>query len=71
MGLTELRQLSDKKLQKYFERHAGYYPTTPPGRGASYSIRAGAKSLFSDDTRDLREKFFKAVRDDVWPEPLK
>ena len=56
----ELVKLDDDKLQRYFERNARYVSDAPK---MEYAIQFGSRALFSDDTADLREQFFKAVRE--------
>ena len=55
----ELHEMSDAELLEYFMENSRYRAESPE----PYSIRFGSRSLFSTDTADLREKFFRAVRD--------
>jgi hypothetical protein len=56
----ELRELSDDDLFEYFTEHASFHNG---GLGYEYAIRFGSRSLFSDETHTLRDKFFEAVRE--------
>lgn len=52
--------MSDDRLFRYFANNARYHRDAPVG--SRYSIRLGSRSLFSDDTADLRKQFCAAVR---------
>lgn len=48
-------------IQRTFEKFARHIPDAPRGRGCQYAIRAGSKTLFSDDTYDLAQKFRRHI----------
>jgi hypothetical protein len=56
----ELRKLDDDDLQKFFEKNARYRPTNPTD--SQYSIHVAGRGLYSNDTRELRNRFFDMVR---------
>ena len=58
--LMELAKLSDSDLFDYFLENAEYSPDSP--ENSKYSICFGSRHLFSGDTAELKDKFFKAVR---------
>lgn len=55
----QLARMSNDRLQRYFENHARFHDGSP---GCEYAIRFESKTLWSDDTMKLRNKFFKQVR---------
>ena len=57
---AELAEMSDDQLFRHFSKHARFCRENP--KDSQYAIMFGSKTLFSDDTQKLREKFFKAVR---------
>ena len=60
--IDQLKALNDDQLFDYFVKHSRFNSQSP--KNACYSIAVGIRThaLFSGDTGDLREKFFKAVR---------
>jgi hypothetical protein len=61
LPIEDVIRLKTRDLFEYFCDNARYLPAAPAGRGYSYAIRLGSKTLFSDDTYDLRLKFNRAV----------
>lgn len=57
---AELKLLDKESLFEYFCDNARFDPTSPPS--SCYAIRVGSKTLFSDDTANLRDKFEKLVK---------
>lgn len=53
-----LLKMTGPELDSYFDNFARYQPEAP---FFSYAIRAGGKSLFSNDTMDLKRKFRRYV----------
>lgn len=58
-SMAQLRELDDEALFNYFTNHARYHSKAPDKK---YVVLCGSSHLFSDDTADLREQFFAAVR---------
>ncbi len=59
--LTQLEKLNDKQLFDYFTKNSRYLPF-PHSDEQSYAIQAGPLTLYSNDTMDLRIKFFDYIR---------
>lgn len=58
--VDELQKLNSDQLFDYFCKHARNLQT--PIKGAEYAIGIGSYSIFSHDTDDLCDKFFKVVK---------
>jgi hypothetical protein len=58
LTLSAVRAMTEKQRTRYFETYAGYYADSP---NFPYAIRVGSKTLFSNDTFLLRQKFDKLV----------
>lgn len=56
---SELTKLDKEGLWMYFCQNARY--TDSPDCRYQYAIRLGSKTIWSNDTYDLREKFVRAV----------
>lgn len=56
--IETLRKMSDRQLSNYFYQNARYFGEEHP----KYGIRLSSIIIWSDDTLDLRKKFFAAVR---------
>jgi hypothetical protein len=53
-------RMTAEERWKYFQNFAQYCEDAPP-KGPHYHIRIGSRTLYSDDTADLREQFEKYV----------
>ncbi len=60
LSVEQLNKLSYKELEGVFYDNGSYNPVAP--ENSKYSIRVGSKSLFSNDTNDLKDKFIHYVR---------
>jgi hypothetical protein len=58
-SFEEVKALDAGGRTDYFEEYAGYFPDSPV---TPYAIRVGSRTLFSNDTHDLREQFDKLLR---------
>ena len=56
----ELRKLNNNQLLDHFNKHA--HKIESLGDKVVYAIRVGSCSIFSHDTDDLCDKFFKVVK---------
>jgi hypothetical protein len=54
LDLNTVKAMDAERRTAYFEKYAGYFPENPRLR---YAIRVGSKTLFSNDTLELRLKF--------------
>jgi len=59
LPLEAVRIMDKHERTSYFETYARYSEDSPL---TPYAIRVGSKSLFSNDTADLRQKFDKLLR---------
>ena len=57
--LDEIFAMDENRLEEYFMEYAGYMEESS---NKPYVIRVGSKTLFSDDTIDLRKQFEVHVR---------
>lgn len=53
--------LDRKRRFEYFCEFSRYIEDAPQMRGHQYAIRVGSKTFYSDDTRDLRDKFDRHI----------
>jgi hypothetical protein len=53
-----LDQVLAMDVSAYFEQYARYFADSP---NAPYAIRIGSKTLFSNDTMDLRQKLTRLL----------
>ncbi len=53
-----LKLIGDARWEA-FCKYARHYPTSPD---APYVIKIGSKTLFSNDTYDLREQFYRHLK---------
>jgi hypothetical protein len=58
LATSDLLRMNKDEQFEYFCSYARFDPTSPQ---KPYAIRIGGKSLFSDDTMELRRMFNKAV----------
>lgn len=62
MKVKLLKDASEDKLRRLFEKHARYHRDFPAD--SKYSIRIGSgPALFSGDTKDLFEKFARVAKE--------
>jgi len=54
LELDKVRAMNEKQRFEYFIKYAGRIEDSPK---LCYAIRVGSKTLMSDDTADLRDKF--------------
>ncbi len=59
--LEALLTLDKAGRDTYFENYARYNDHSPPGRGCAYAIRVGSRTLWSDDTYELKIQFIRAL----------
>lgn len=59
LPVEQVRAMNAKQRTEYFEEYARYFSDSS---AAPYAIRIGSKTLFSDDTYDLRKKFDHFLR---------
>jgi hypothetical protein len=57
--LDDVLAMDNERLEEYFMEYAQYMEDSP---NKPYVIRVGSKTLFSDDTMDLRKQFEAHVR---------
>jgi hypothetical protein len=60
LDLETVRKMDKAGRTGYFENYARYSEDSPCC--LHYAIRVGSKTLFSEDTADLRQKFDKLLR---------
>jgi hypothetical protein len=58
-SLDDILAMDNSRLKEYFMDYAQYMEDSP---NKPYVIRVGSKTLFSDDTMDLRNQFEAHVR---------
>ncbi len=58
---SELALLTEDELLNYFKSHAAYRPSGSPTHRYAIQPASGGRALYSEDTRDLFEKFKKSV----------
>ncbi len=62
LGVEEIVKFTSKQLTAYFMEYARSNEDVRVGRGYKYAVRVGSKTLWSDDTYDLRVKMVAYVK---------
>ena len=61
LNLSELLKFTPKERDQYFDQYARHLPDVHVKKGHTYGIRVGGKTLYSDDTLDLKVKFTRLL----------
>lgn len=59
LPLETVRKMDKSERAEYFETYERYFSDAPQ---KPYAIRVGSRTLFSNDTYDLRQQFDKLLR---------
>ena len=60
VGIDTLVKMELSSLNEYFANFARYLPDAP-SNGPRYAILVGSRSLYDNDTYELRKKFIRRV----------